>query len=93
MTSIEWPAFALVLVGSLAVALVTVSLFAVGGRLLAAPPAEAVVAPDEADVNDEGEDDPITPPATRPVGASIGAFVAFALATLVAIAGVVLIVL
>lgn len=89
MTAIDWPAFLLVLVSALVTALVTVSLFAVGVRLLATPAPGIAVGDAE---GDEGEDDPTTPASTRPRSATTGAVVAFVLAAGVAVVGVVLIV-
>ena len=91
MTAVDWPAFALVLVTALVAATATVSLFAVGVRLLATPaPGSVVDAEPEAD--DGGEDDPTTPAASRPVGATVGAIAVFAVAAAIAFTGVVLIV-
>lgn len=92
MTAIDWPAFALVLLSSLAASVATVSLFSLGVRLLATPVSPAAVDPDLADVDDEGEDDPIAPTGSRPRAATAGAAAAITLAALVAVAGVVLIV-
>jgi hypothetical protein len=90
MTAIDWPAFALVLLSSLAAAVVTVSLFAVGVRLLATP-APGTVLDGEPEAEDQGEDDPTTQTG-RPASATVGAVVVFALATAVALLGVVLII-
>ena len=92
MTAIDWPAFALVLISSLVTAVVAVSLFSVGVRLLATPVSPAAVDPDLADVDDEGEDDPIAPTGSRPRAATAGAVIAITLAALVALAGVVVII-
>ena len=90
MTAIDWPAFLLVLVASLVSAVAAVSLFAVGVRLLAAPGTGGAAASFEPD--DQGEDDPTTPSDTRPIGATVGAIAAFAVAGAVAVVGVVLII-
>ncbi|WP_375389819.1 hypothetical protein [uncultured Amnibacterium sp.] len=92
MTAIDWPAFALVLLSSLVAAVGSVSLFSVGVRLLATPATPSAVDPDLADVDDDGEDDPIAPTGARPRAATAGAAVAIALAALVALGGVVLII-
>ncbi|RIX27726.1 hypothetical protein [Amnibacterium setariae] len=89
MTAIDWPAFLLVLVTALVSALVTVSLFAVGVRLLATPAPGIAVG--DAD-GDDGEDDPTTPASTRPPSATAGAVVAFVVAAAVAVLGVALII-
>ena len=92
MTAINWGAFLLVLVTSLVSAVAAVSLFAVGVRLLAAPASGAGSAAASFEPDDQGEDDPTTPTDTRPVAATVGAVLAFAVAAAVAIVGVVLIV-
>lgn len=92
MTAINWGAFLLVLVTSLVSAVAAVSLFAVGVRLLAAPASGTGRAAASFEPDDQGEDDPTTPTATRPVGATVGAIAAFAVAALVALIGVILIV-
>jgi hypothetical protein len=94
VTDIAWPTFLLVLAASLVAAVATVALFSVGVRLLATPPRGARpigVALDGADA-DAGEDDPATPAAARPAGATVGAVIAFTLAGIVAVGGVVIIV-
>jgi hypothetical protein len=92
MTGINWPAFLLVLAAALVTAVVAVSLFSVGVRLLAVP--APGTAPDAAsfEPDDAGEDDPTTPASSRPVAATAGAVVAFALAAAVAGTGVVLLI-
>jgi hypothetical protein len=92
MTAIDWPAFVLVLVAALVAAVVAVSLFAVGVRLLAAP--APGTGPDAAsfEPDDQGEDDPTTPTASRPAAATAGAVAGFVLAGAVALSGVLLIV-
>ena len=92
MTAINWTAFLLVLVASLVSAVGAVSLFAVGVRLLAAP--APGTAPDGAsfEPDDQGEDDPTTPTGSRPLAATVGAVVAFAVGAAVAVVGVVLII-
>jgi hypothetical protein len=92
MTAIDWPAFLLVLLVALGSAVITVSLFAVGVRLLATPAPGTGLEGAEPEPDDQGEDDPTTPIAARPVGATIGAIVFFALGAGVALTGVILIV-
>lgn len=92
MTAIDWPAFLLVLVASLVSAVAAVSLFAVGVRLLAAPASGTRPAASSFEPDDQGEDDPTTPSETRPIGATVGAVLAFAVAAAVAVVGVVLII-
>lgn len=92
MTAIDWPAFLLVLVASLVTAVAAVSLFAVGVRLLAAPAPGTGLDGASFEPDDQGEDDPTTPSGTRPVAATAGAVVAFAIAGAVAVVGVVLII-
>jgi len=92
MTAINWPAFLLVLVASLVSAVGAVSLFAVGVRLLAAPAPGTALESASFEPDDQGEDDPTTPAASRPVAATAGAVVSFAVAAAVAIVGVVLII-
>jgi hypothetical protein len=92
MTGINWPAFLLVLVVALGAAVLGVTLFAVGVRLLAVP--APGTAPDAAtfEPDDPGEDDPTTPTRSRPIGATAGAIVAFVIASSVAVTGVLLII-
>ena len=92
MTAINWPAFLLVLVASLVSAVGAVSLFAVGVRLLAAPAPGTGLDAASFEPDDQGEDDPTTPTGSRPVAATAGAVLAFAVAAAVAIVGVVLII-
>lgn len=92
MTAINWLAFLGVLVTSLVSAVAAVSLFAVGVRLLATPAPGTALDAASFEPDDQGEDDPTTPSGSRPVAATAGAVVAFAVAAAVAIVGVVLII-
>ena len=92
MTAIDWPAFLLVLLVSLVAAVAAVALFAVGVRLLAAPAPGTGLDGASFEPDDQGEDDPTTPTGSRPLGATVGAVVAFAVAAAVAVVGVVLII-